>query len=386
MRDLIRKGLRVVGVDCVMRNEGFRSSYGKSYECPNPDTRPQEWLDFMISLSRQLGSKPVLMAASDQFVSAIGQHAEELEKHYIFSRATVAVQAVLATKEQQYALARRCGFPCPRTEYVQSLAELQEFTAQAQFPCLLKPRQEREWENLPEGNPMRGEKLITAETPGELLNYYKATEPYRPEAVAQEIIAGPDTAKYCYLSVYASDRSRLGYCVVQEFRTNPMFFGSASIVAPVADREIEELCDRFLRSIDYVGLCEIELKRDTKDGKLKLIEVNPRFSGTGDCSIYAGVEVGWLHYLDLIGQPVAPVEPSRFDFRHVVLRRDVPTVPKYLQKGLLTWRELFHSYRRPVKFFDLDFRDRRVAVSTAVFCLRSMFGSLLRWMGLKKAL
>ena len=45
--------------------------------------------------------------------------------------------------------------------------------------------------------------MITAETPEELLKHYGCAEPYRLEAVVQEIIAGPDSAKYCYLSAYA---------------------------------------------------------------------------------------------------------------------------------------------------------------------------------------
>jgi predicted ATP-grasp superfamily ATP-dependent carboligase len=43
----------------------------------------------------------------------------------------------------------------------------------------------------------------------------------------------------------------------------------------VVDEEIEALCDGFLSSLGYVGLCEIELKRDVHDGRVKLIEVNP---------------------------------------------------------------------------------------------------------------
>jgi len=383
MRDLIRKGVKTVGVDCVLSHEGFRSIYGKSYACPDPDTHPEDWVDFMKSFSRQMGTKPVVIAAADQFVSAIGHHADELADHYIFSRATVAVQAALASKEQQYALVRAHGFPCPRTEYVQSDRELLEFTSTAQFPCLLKPRHEREWEGLPEGNPMRGRKIIVAQTSEEMLEYYRSVKPHRPEIIAQEIIAGPDTAKYCYLSVYGNDRSRLGYCVVQELRTAPIFFGSACLVTPVVDHEIARLCDEFLRSIDYVGLCEIELKRDVRDDRVRLIEVNPRFSGTGDCSIYAGVEVGWLHYLDLIGQPVSPVEPSRLDFRHFVLRREAVAVPEYFRAGLLTWRELFGSYRGRKEFFDFDLRDWRVTASTLWYCVRLFLVAILRRLGLR---
>jgi len=378
MRDLIRRGVRTVGVDCIREHEGFRSVYGKSYLCPDPDIHPEQWVAFMESLSKDLGARPVIIPAADQFVTALGRHADKLRNAYMFSRAAVALQAALATKEQQYELARKHGFPCPHTAYVRSLDDLQDFVVNAQFPCLLKPRHQREWESLPEGNPLRFKKVISAASVEDLGRYYRMTAAYRPEVVAQEIIAGPDDAKYCYLSVYGSRGERLAYCVVHEFRSYPIFFGSASVVEPIVDDEIQSVCDNFLRGIHYVGLCEIEVKRDIRDGKVRLIEVNPRFSGTGDCAIYTGIEVGWLHYLDLIGQSVSPVEATRFNFRHIMLRSDVGAFPQYLSAGLTGWREWIRAYRPPVEFYDFDVRDWRIALSTISFCARSFAGGMLR--------
>ena len=379
IRDLIRRGVRTVGVDYISDHEGFRSVYGKSYLCPDPDLHPDEWLAFMKSLSKELGLKPVIIPAADEFVTALGRHADALQDYYIFSRTAVSVQAALATKEQQYELARVHGLPCPHTAYVLSHEGLQNFLASAQFPCLLKPRHQREWDSLPEGNPLRGKKVSLTNDTVDMVRTYSLVAPYRPEAIAQEVIVGPDNAKYCYLSVYGSDGERLAYCVVREFRCNPMLFGSASVVEPVVDDEIQSLCDSFLRRIHYIGLCEIEVKRDSRDGKVRLIEVNPRFSGTGDCSIYTGIEVGWLHYLDLIGKPVSPVEPTRFNFRHVTLRRDLIAFPVYLAAKLTGWRQWFRAYRAPVEFFDFDLRDWRVTFRTVLVSTRALVGGILRY-------
>ena len=384
MRDLGRHGVRVVGVDSNPSREGFRSVYGKSYLCPDPDTHPAEWVAFMQSLARQLGAKPVIIPAADVFVSALGKHAAELRDFYAFDECGARLQAALGTKEHQYGLAHQHGFPCPRSEFVGSENALRRFAATACFPCLLKPRQQREWETLPEGNPLRGRKLVTAETTEELIDHYAMAQRWRPEAVVQEIIAGPDSAKYCYLSAYGRDGSRLGHCVVQEFRAYPVLFGSASIVEPVEDPEIEQACDRFLRAIHYVGVCEIEVKRDVRDGGVRLVEVNPRVSGTGDCAIYTGVEVGWLHYLDLVGVRVPEVRPSRFGFRHITLRREVPSAVKYLEKGMITWGELMRSYRYPMEFYDFDVRDWRNTAATVGFCARTLSGGLMRRLGLKR--
>ena len=148
--------------------------------------------------------------------------------------------------------------------------------------------------------------MAVANGPDELVSAYASVEHYQPHAVVQEVIEGPDDAKYCYVAAYGRDGRRMGYCVVRELRTWPPLFGSASVVESVQDAEIEVLCDGFLRAIGYIGLVEMELKRDTRDGRLKLIELNPRFTVTGDCAKYLGVEVGWLHYSDLVGQRHEP--------------------------------------------------------------------------------
>jgi predicted ATP-grasp superfamily ATP-dependent carboligase len=340
----------------------------------------------MIDLARKLGTKPVIIPAADIFVSALGKHVDALKEHYIFSLESIAVQAALATKEQQYALAAQHGLPIPRTAYIQSRADLEDFVSAARFPCLIKPRHQREWDALPEGNPLRGLKLITAESAEELLARYAYTEALRPEVVAQEIIAGGDDAKYCYLSVYGTGGRRLGHTVVHELRAHPVLFGSGSMVEPVVDEEIATLCDNFLRGIGYVGICEIEVKRDTRDGVVRLIEANPRYSVTADASVYAGVDIGWLHYLDLIGQPVEPMEATHLGYRHVVLRRDIPALPRYVERGLLTWGEIRRSYGGKLAYFDFDRKDWRPTAATLKGCARVAAGTALRSIGLMRRL
>jgi predicted ATP-grasp superfamily ATP-dependent carboligase len=340
----------------------------------------------MIELARSLGGKPVIIPAADIFVSALGKHVDALKDYYLFSLDSIAVQAKLATKEQQYALAAQHGLPIPRTVYVRSRSEVESFAAEARFPCLIKPRHQREWDALPEGNKLRGLKLTTADNAEQLLADYAHTEPYRPEVVAQEIIAGGDDAKYCYLSVYGSGSRRLGHTVVHELRAHPILFGSGSAVEPVVDPEIATLCDQFLRGIGYVGICEIEVKRDTRDDVVRLIEANPRYSVTADASIYAGVDIGWLHYLDLIGQSVEPVEATRMNFRHIVLRRDIPALPRYVERGILTWGQIRKTYSGPLEFFDFDRQDRHTTAETLKFCSRVVAGTVLRFLHLRRRL
>jgi predicted ATP-grasp superfamily ATP-dependent carboligase len=213
-----------------------------------------------------------------------------------------------------------------------------------------------------------------------LIDSYLSVKATTPDVIVQEIIQGEDSAKRVYLACYDAQSRRIAHAMFKELRCDPFGFGPASVTEPIVDEETDEICDRFLKSIGYAGICEIEMKRDLRDGKPKLIEANPRLSGGGDAAPYSGVDLCWLHYLDLIGKNFEPVSPRGNDFRHIVLRADACAVPAYRRAGLISWRDVWHSYRAPRAFYDLDWNDWRYSletlyVSARAFARRSL-GSL----------
>jgi predicted ATP-grasp superfamily ATP-dependent carboligase len=361
MRALYRRGVTVYGVDHRGQMPGFHTRYADVRLCPNPDEQPEEWVNFMKKLARDIGGRPALICSADQYVSAIAAKGGELAADYLFCESSMATQALLATKERQYAVAGDHGLSVPRTEFLQSAEDAASFAATARFPCLLKPLHFREWRRDP-AHPLYDRKVVTAKTPAELRELYVSASSMAPQMMAQEIIEGPDTAKLVYLSCYGRSGERIGSAIVKQIRTTPIHFGSASVVEPMTDEQTDRMCNQFFLSLGFRGLCEIELKRDSRDGQVKMIEANPRFSVTADAGYYAGVELGWLHYLDLIGQPVEPVAPSARNFRHIVLIRDFDTIPSYRREGLLSWKQLLSSYRPPVYFFDFDVLDPGVTI------------------------
>ena len=363
MRDLLKRGVKVSCVECNPEQPAFRSVYGETHRCPNPDTHGDEWAEFMLAHARRTGKRPILMASADQFISAIDRYKVVLSREYTVSPGA-GTQATLATKERQYDIARQNGMPVPHTRAIASEADLEVFIAEARLPCVLKPMHFRHWERFPPGHPLLWQKVAVANTPEELRSAYQLVRSVTPEVVVQETILGPDTAKLVYLSCYGTGGERLGHALVSQWRAWPANFGSAAVVQPVDDPETVRTCDNFLRSLRYTGFCELELKRDTRDGVVRLIEANPRYSTTSDAARCAGVDLPWLHYLDLAGQKVRPVQPAQVDFRHIHLTRDIPYFRRYKPQGLIGWKQFLQAYRPPVYLFDFDLRDWRVSGNT----------------------
>jgi predicted ATP-grasp superfamily ATP-dependent carboligase len=371
VRSLKRRGVRTSCIDSNRSNPGFQSVYGPALLCPDPDSHPDDWLDFMLKLSARHGERAALIPSSDKFVSAIARHAGTLREAYILSPG-VALQACLAEKLPQYELAARHGMPMPFTRSVGSVEELLAVADEIRFPCLLKPDHFREWQRFAPGHALLGRKIAVVRSKEELIATYTMASGVTPRLIVQEIIQGGDTAKRVYLSCYDSRGRRIAHAMFRELRCDPMGFGPATVSEPVNDPEVDSICDKFLRDIGYIGLCEIEMKWDSRDGRPKLIEANPRLSGGGDAAPYAGVDLCWIHYQDLIGKEVAPVAPNGGDFRHIVLRNDACAVPAYWKAGLIGWRDVLRSYRGPRAYYDLDWRDWRYSLETLALSARSL--------------
>jgi D-aspartate ligase len=377
VRCLRRRGVRTFCVDSIPENPGFRSVYGRARLCPDPDLEPEAWTRFMIDLARTIGTRAVLIPSSDRFVSAIARNIAALSELYILSPGA-SLQGLLADKSTQYELAARHGMPMPRTQFAKCRDDVVQFSQDAVFPCLVKPNHFREWLRCPSDHPLFSKKIAIAQSAADLLDIYAHAAPINSRVILQEIIEGPDSAKRVYLSCYDADGRRIANALFRELRCSPLGFGPATITEPIDDGEVDEICDGFLRRIGFVGLCEIEMKQDSRDGRFKLIEANPRLSGSGDAAPYAGVDLCWVHYLDAIGRTVSPVAPEPRDFRHIVVRDDAIAVVAYRRAGLISWTDILRSYKPPLAFYDLDARDWRYSAETVYIALRLLLGGLSR--------
>ena len=84
--------------------------------------------------------------------------------------------------------------------------------------------------------------------------------------IVQELIPGDGEQQFAYCALFR-DGEPLASMVAQRRRQHPLEFGRASTyVETVEMPELEELACRFLRSIDYYGLVELEFKLDPRDG------------------------------------------------------------------------------------------------------------------------
>jgi predicted ATP-grasp superfamily ATP-dependent carboligase len=68
--------------------------------------------------------------------------------------------------------------------------------------------------------------------------------------------------------------------------------------------DIAEMGLNFFKGINFRGLGNVEFKRDLRDGKLKIIESNARFTAAQELLASCGMDISVVIYKHLAGLPV----------------------------------------------------------------------------------
>jgi predicted ATP-grasp superfamily ATP-dependent carboligase len=112
---------------------------------------------------------------------------------------------------------------------------------------------------------------------------------------------------------------------------------------------LTELAARFLKEINYYGLAEIEFKRDPRDGKYKLLDVNARTWGFHVLGFAAGVDFPYLLYADQMGHSFKPLR-GRVGVGWIRMVTDIPSCLLGFVGGYLGWQD----YKRSVQNFEVE--------------------------------
>src|SRR5262249_51854285 len=113
----------------------------------------------------------------------------------------------------------------------------------------------------------------------------------------QELIPGNGESQLSYTAL-CRDGLPIASLTAKRARQIPMDFGRAStFVETVEDPETSAAAARLLKALAYAGIVEVEFKRDPRDGKLKLLDINPRVWGWQSLCGAAGVDYPYLLWL-----------------------------------------------------------------------------------------
>lgn len=329
VRSLGRQGIPVVGVDLNPRAIGFSSRYCMRLESAESIQSKQELISALERFGKSLPTKGVLFPTTDEYLSLISQNAEKLKKYYIFPLEENIVESFL-NKKQFYRLCVENNVAIPRTHFPKDIEDLISISREMTYPCILKPVYSHVWQKK-----LRGQKVFKASSSDELIETYKKVIEFNKEVMVQEIIQGKDDRIYLCAAYFSKNAEPLAIFTGRALRQYPTEFGTKSLAEAVDDPEVAELSIRFLKAINFQGICGVEFKRDPRDNQLKMIEINPRPVRWHSLTDACEVPIVYTAYRDLLGKEVKPVS-SQGKGKWIFVWRDLLSATKYVLRRQLS--------------------------------------------------
>ncbi len=352
IRSLGEQGVRVAGVDWEPRPFAAFSRYcARAVVCPHPAQQPRRVLDLLFQEARRLERPAVLLPTTDVFLEFVALHARDLRGHFLFALPDSPLREALTNKRLQYALAEQVGTPFPRTFYPRDQHDLARIAPEFRYPALLKPFASHLW------YPRFRKKVMRVDGPRELERCFAEAAASGLEVMVQQAVVGPTTNEYNHHAYIDGDNRVLASFTRRKLRQFPTDFGTATLAESVRCDEVERLALGFLQAIQYRGPCGVQVKRDARDGRYYLLELNGRMMGANIHPTRCGVNVPLVTYLDLTGQSPAPLLRYRVGVRHLDLVPDVQACLALRREGKLGAREWLGSLASARVFAHFDPRD-----------------------------
>ncbi|MBV9802226.1 MAG: hypothetical protein JO130_03515 [Solirubrobacterales bacterium] len=344
VRSLGRRGVEVIVLDdehSISRHSRYAAG---SYRFRDLRTDEQTMKALMTVAWRRDVEGWVVYPTREETVAALSRHRAELLRHFRIPTPDWSVTQWAWDKRNTYDRAAELGIPTPHTWHVSSEDELE--TVDGEPPYVIKPAVKEHFFYA------TGCKAWQANSRDELRQRFRAAAAIvgTEEVVVQELVPGDGDTQLGYCAMFKDD-APLASMVVKRLRQHPVDFGRAStFVRTIEAPEVEEMSIRFLRSIGYYGLVELEYKYDQRDGSTKLLDVNARTWGYHSLGQRAGVDFPYLLYADLIGLPVPSGVEARPGISWIRLATDLPTAAIELARRRLDWA----AYLRSLRVFDVE--------------------------------
>jgi predicted ATP-grasp superfamily ATP-dependent carboligase len=269
---------------------------------PSIAGRPE---DFLAALERELaiGRYDVLlpMELSTQLLVTKNRERFAAMVRIPFADADLALRVHDKGWLATFAMER--GIGCPATFFPQGPDQAAEMAPELPYPVLVKPR-----------HSSGGRGIVRVEREADLLAEYTRVHARYPMPIVQEYLPpGGDALGVAVLMDFASE-PRASF-VYRRLREYPISGGPSTLRESIHHPELQQWAGRLLSSLGWVGVAMVEFKEDPRDGRPKLLEVNPRFWGSLHHAITCGVDFPFLLYSLAMDGDVAPVLEYRVGVR-----------------------------------------------------------------------
>ncbi len=294
VRSLGRAGVPVFCVDADRWEPAFSSRYCRGRFVLKAET-VDPYVDQLLEIGGKLGGHPILIPTTDHGAMWVADHAETLRQVFCFPFQEGALIRALCDKSRMQELARKSGVPTAQSAVANSKQDIERFLDTAAFPIMVKAT------NAERVRARLGGTKFVVRTASELLELYaRAEDPSGSDLLLQEFIPGEDWM----FDGYFDRGSRCLFGVTgKKLRRFPVQTGVTSLGVCLRNDAVERTTIDFMQAIGYQGILDIGYRHDQRDGRYKVLDVNPRIGCTFRLLASSdGMDSARALYLNLTGQ------------------------------------------------------------------------------------
>lgn len=257
--------------------------------------------------------------------------------------------------------ALRIGCPIPLTWFPRD-EPIEQIAERVTFPVIIKPSVS-----------VSAKGLVICESRKDLVERYPITESRFGETIVQEYI--PQEGMQYKCAVICNARHEVMSAITYEkIRYYPVDGGFSTLNRSVMKEELITWAMEMVKNLRWVGPCDFDWITDPRDGAVKLMEINPRFSETFKMSSVAGLDMTKI-LLELV-RGESPEKQMGFR-QEVYLRYLLADLLWFLSAGSKRWKtqpSFFRFFAEDTHYLEFGTRNWKPILGTVLKNIESRLG------------
>ena len=352
IRSLGRKGIKVIGID-FKKDIAWYSRYVKPMICPHPLQHENKFIEWIHEVFKNIKCKLPVFFTSDDFLVSFSRNREIFNDYFLYNLVNQSLLEEIMNKYSQYLLVKKTGIDLPATWLLENIKDIEKLPGDINFPVFIKGVEVNKWRKEIHGS-IKGFLIKNSK---ELYEKVNSIVIKNVPVILQEVIEGPDTNHFKYCSYTSQSGEILAEFTLQKIRQNPVHFGVGAVVESVNKPELIQTGRRLFSGIGFTGIGSAEFKYDNRDGRLKLIEINPRYWQQNYLATACGINFPYINYLDLLQESPEYSGDFRQGIKWVNRYMDLDSFLKYRKEGNLKFRDWRKSLKGEKVYHDFTWDD-----------------------------
>jgi D-aspartate ligase len=390
-RSLGRRGIYINALDGSNKDFLRFSRYCRAcYTFPNDPYQSRTYADdiipneqvlheLLVKWGRNFTEKPVLFATSDWFTRFLCNWQHELSPGFLFHWVPEDVFTTITEKGRIAEFCKSAGVCVPLTWITPPEDDVSRFAREVPYPCLVKPVH-RQAVAFP-----IPAKVFVARDHYELESFLRTNPKLLGATLVQELIEGGDDQIF-QCTALVRDSGDTVHATVRKLRQFPPGYGTMCYGQTEPNEELVTESMKLLRALGYRGLGSLEFKYRNSDGRYYFIEMNTRLPWYNGIFEDAGINLAYLTYLDLIGNPdgLGVRAPQQREIAWTSYRKYSAWHKATRKEHLLSFWNWIWSIGRVSSYAWWNWRDPGPFVASLVFRFRGIIAGFLKAVGLRQ--